>query len=172
VFHEVEPVELRARCAPRLHKMIKAAADESARSMSAEIAYRLRKSFDREEAGQTRSASMSRMAKRTTRTLRSNGSPICRPSNTTTSAKRLPRSWGCELARWIPRLRQNATRRARNEETFCRIGMSKRGQGRLMVLPCSKSCANISPVTLCWQSTPMSLLRCGLCTPGFSRLST
>jgi hypothetical protein len=57
VFHEVEPVELRARCAPRLHKMIKAAADESARSMSAEIAYRLRKSFDREEAGQTRSAS-------------------------------------------------------------------------------------------------------------------
>jgi hypothetical protein len=57
MFHEVEPVELRARCAPRLHKMIKAAADESARSMSAEITYRLRKSFDLEEARQTKSAS-------------------------------------------------------------------------------------------------------------------
>jgi hypothetical protein len=46
MIHETEPVELRARCTPGLHKKIKAAADESARSMSAEIAYRLQKSFE------------------------------------------------------------------------------------------------------------------------------
>ena len=46
MIHEMEPVELRARCAPGLHKKIKAAADESAQSMSAEITYRLQKSFE------------------------------------------------------------------------------------------------------------------------------
>ena len=56
MIHEVEPVELRARCAPWLHKKVKAAADESARSMSAEITYRLQKSFDLEEARQAKLA--------------------------------------------------------------------------------------------------------------------
>jgi hypothetical protein len=50
VIHEVEPVELRSRCAPWLHQRLKAAADESVRSMSAEIAYRLQKSFEQDQA--------------------------------------------------------------------------------------------------------------------------
>jgi hypothetical protein len=56
MIHDVEPMELRARCAPGLHKKIKAAADESARSMSAEISYRLQKSFEPDEAGQAKPA--------------------------------------------------------------------------------------------------------------------
>ena len=46
---EVEPVELRARCAPGLRQKIKAAANEFARSMSVEITYRLQKSFELDE---------------------------------------------------------------------------------------------------------------------------
>jgi hypothetical protein len=43
---EKAPAELRARCAPELRQKIKAAAEDSVRSMSAEIAYRLQKSFE------------------------------------------------------------------------------------------------------------------------------
>jgi hypothetical protein len=46
--HETKDVELRARCAPGLHKMIKDAANEAARSVSAEIACRLKRSFQLE----------------------------------------------------------------------------------------------------------------------------
>jgi len=46
---EVEPVELRARCDPALRRKIRAAAEEAVRSMSAEIAYRLQKSFELDE---------------------------------------------------------------------------------------------------------------------------
>jgi hypothetical protein len=55
MLHEVEPVELRARCAPGLRKKIKAAANESARSMSAEIIHRLQKSFELDEVRQAKS---------------------------------------------------------------------------------------------------------------------
>jgi hypothetical protein len=55
IHHEAAPVELRTRCAPGLHQKIKAAAEESVRSMSAEIAYRLQKSFDQGEAARTTS---------------------------------------------------------------------------------------------------------------------
>jgi hypothetical protein len=48
MIQETDEVELRARCAPGLHKMIKDAANEAARSVSAEIAYRLRRSFQLE----------------------------------------------------------------------------------------------------------------------------
>jgi Arc-like DNA binding domain len=41
-------VELRARCARGLHRKIKEAANESARSVSAEISHRLKKSFELE----------------------------------------------------------------------------------------------------------------------------
>jgi hypothetical protein len=54
---EVEPVELRTRCNPALHQQIKAAAEGSDRSMSAEIAYRLRKSFEPGETVRTASSS-------------------------------------------------------------------------------------------------------------------
>jgi hypothetical protein len=47
---EVEMAELRTRCDPGLRQKIKAAAENSVRSMSAEIAYRLQKSFERDEA--------------------------------------------------------------------------------------------------------------------------
>jgi len=46
---ELEQVELRARCDPALRQRIRAAADDAVRSMSAEIAYRLQKSFERDE---------------------------------------------------------------------------------------------------------------------------
>jgi hypothetical protein len=44
-----EAVELRARCEPALRQKIKAAAEDAVRSMSAEIAYRLQKSFEGDE---------------------------------------------------------------------------------------------------------------------------
>jgi hypothetical protein len=44
-----DSVELRARCDPALRRKIKDAAEEAVRSMSAEIAYRLEKSFNRNE---------------------------------------------------------------------------------------------------------------------------
>jgi hypothetical protein len=47
MLQEVETVELRARCNPALK--IRASAEDAVRSMSAEIAYRLQKSFDRDE---------------------------------------------------------------------------------------------------------------------------
>ena len=56
MIHEVEPVELRARCSPGLHRKIKAAADKSARSMNGEITYRLQKSFELDEARKAKSA--------------------------------------------------------------------------------------------------------------------
>jgi hypothetical protein len=56
MFDETETVELRARCTPGLRKLIRAAADNSARSMSAEISYRLRKSIELDEAKQAKSA--------------------------------------------------------------------------------------------------------------------
>jgi hypothetical protein len=46
---EVEPVELRSRCDQALHQKIKVAAEGSFRSMSAEVAYRLQKSFEQDE---------------------------------------------------------------------------------------------------------------------------
>jgi hypothetical protein len=46
MLEEVEPVELRARCDPELRRKLKDAAEDSVRSMSAEIAYRLQKSFE------------------------------------------------------------------------------------------------------------------------------
>lgn len=46
---ELEQVELRARCDPALRQRIRAAADDAVRSMSAEITYRLQKSFERDE---------------------------------------------------------------------------------------------------------------------------
>jgi hypothetical protein len=53
MFHEVmQPVELRARCDAGLRQKIRAAAEEAVRSMSAEITYRLQKSFERVETDQ------------------------------------------------------------------------------------------------------------------------
>lgn len=49
MLQEAEPVELRTRCDPALRQKIKAAAEDSVRSMSAEIAYRLQKSFEHDE---------------------------------------------------------------------------------------------------------------------------
>jgi hypothetical protein len=49
MHQETEAVELRSRCAQGLHQKVKAAAEESFRSMSAEIAHRLQKSFERDE---------------------------------------------------------------------------------------------------------------------------
>jgi Arc-like DNA binding domain len=49
MFQEGE-VELRARCDQELREKIRDAAEEAARSMSAEIAYRLEKSFEHDEA--------------------------------------------------------------------------------------------------------------------------
>jgi len=49
MLQEVETVELRARCDPALRQQIRASAEDALRSMSAEIAYRLQKSFQREE---------------------------------------------------------------------------------------------------------------------------
>jgi hypothetical protein len=47
MIHEIKDVvELRARCAPDLHRKIKEAANESTRSVSAEITHRLTKSFE------------------------------------------------------------------------------------------------------------------------------
>lgn len=49
MIHEIKHVvELRARCAPGLHRKIKEAANESARSVSAEITHRLKKTFELE----------------------------------------------------------------------------------------------------------------------------
>ena len=50
-----EAVELRVRCEPELRQKIKAAAEDAVRSMSAEIAYRLQKSFERDETVRARS---------------------------------------------------------------------------------------------------------------------
>ena len=49
MHRETAVMELRSRCAQGLHQKIKAAAEESFRSMSAEIAHRLQKSFERDE---------------------------------------------------------------------------------------------------------------------------
>jgi hypothetical protein len=57
MIHESEQVELRARCAPALHKMIKDAATESARSLSAEITHRLKRSFGGEADRELKSSS-------------------------------------------------------------------------------------------------------------------
>ena len=56
MHQEVEPVELRSRCDPALHRKIKVAAEGSFRSMSAEVAYRLQKSFENDEARRATSA--------------------------------------------------------------------------------------------------------------------
>jgi len=50
MIQKAEPVELRARCDVALRRKIRAAAEDEARSMSAEIAHRLEKSFERDEA--------------------------------------------------------------------------------------------------------------------------
>jgi hypothetical protein len=49
MLQEGQPVQLRARCDPALRQRIRAAADDAVRSMSAEIAYRLEKSFECDE---------------------------------------------------------------------------------------------------------------------------
>jgi hypothetical protein len=48
MFQEGE-VELRARCDPALRRKIRDAAEDAVRSMSAEIAYRLQKSFEHDD---------------------------------------------------------------------------------------------------------------------------
>ena len=50
MLQEGEPAEVRVRCNPALRRKIRDAAEEAARSMSAEAAYRLEKSFERDEA--------------------------------------------------------------------------------------------------------------------------
>jgi hypothetical protein len=45
-----EPAEVRVRCDPALRRKIRDAAEDAVRSMSAEAAYRLEKSFERDEA--------------------------------------------------------------------------------------------------------------------------
>ena len=47
---EVDQVELRVRCCPALRKKIKDAAGDAVRSMSAEAAHRLEKSFEGDES--------------------------------------------------------------------------------------------------------------------------
>jgi hypothetical protein len=47
---EVEPVELRVRCCPALRQKIRDAAEDAVRSMSAEAAHRLEKSFEGDES--------------------------------------------------------------------------------------------------------------------------
>lgn len=49
MIQKAEPVELRARCDVALRRKIRAAAEDEARSMSAEITHRLQKSFERDE---------------------------------------------------------------------------------------------------------------------------
>jgi hypothetical protein len=49
MLQEGEPAEVRVRCKPALRRKIRDAAEEAARSMSAEAAYRLEKSFERDE---------------------------------------------------------------------------------------------------------------------------
>jgi hypothetical protein len=49
ILQEVKTVELRARCTPALRQKIRASAEDAVRSISAEIAYRLQKSFERDE---------------------------------------------------------------------------------------------------------------------------
>jgi hypothetical protein len=46
MLQEAEPVEMRVRCHPALRRKIRDAAEEAIRSMSAEAAYRLEKSFE------------------------------------------------------------------------------------------------------------------------------
>ena len=53
MIHEVEPVEMRTRVPPVLHQRLRAAAEQSVRSMSAEIAHRLQKSFEQNETART-----------------------------------------------------------------------------------------------------------------------
>jgi hypothetical protein len=50
MIHEVDPVEMRTRVPPVIHQRVRAAAEQSVRSMSAEVAYRLQKSFEQDEA--------------------------------------------------------------------------------------------------------------------------
>ena len=52
---KLEQVELRARCDPALRQRIRAAAEDAVRSMSAEIAYRLQESFERDETARVTS---------------------------------------------------------------------------------------------------------------------
>jgi hypothetical protein len=54
---EVKQVELRVRCDSALRQQIKDAAEDSVRSMSAESAFRLRKSFELGEAVRVASSS-------------------------------------------------------------------------------------------------------------------
>ena len=49
MLQEVETVELRARCDAALRQKIRDSAEDAVRSMSAEIAYRLQKSFERDQ---------------------------------------------------------------------------------------------------------------------------
>ena len=44
-----EPAEMRVRCDPELRRKIREAAEDAVRSMSAEAAYRLEKSFERDD---------------------------------------------------------------------------------------------------------------------------
>ena len=52
---EANAREFRARFDPLLHERIKCAAKDSFRSMSAEVSYRLQKSFEQNEAARTTS---------------------------------------------------------------------------------------------------------------------
>jgi hypothetical protein len=47
---EVELAEVRVRCHPALRRKLRDAAEDAVRSMSAEAAHRLEKSFERDEA--------------------------------------------------------------------------------------------------------------------------
>jgi hypothetical protein len=53
---EANAKEFRGRFDPLLHKKIKCAAKDSLRSMSAEITYRLQKSFEQNETARATSA--------------------------------------------------------------------------------------------------------------------
>jgi hypothetical protein len=55
VIHQIEPVIIRARLDPGLHRKIRAAAEEAVRSFSAEVAYRLQSSFEPGEMARTTS---------------------------------------------------------------------------------------------------------------------
>jgi len=56
VVHEFRPIEIRSRCSPILHQKVKEAADAAVRSLSAEVAYRLARSFEAEDKEQKSSA--------------------------------------------------------------------------------------------------------------------
>jgi hypothetical protein len=58
MIHEVPPVEVRTRIPPVLHQKIREAAEAAVRSRSAEIAHRLQRSFELDNAETVRTTSL------------------------------------------------------------------------------------------------------------------